>query len=337
MQKTVQEHIQILLRLLATQFENERKDKDFDSNVRTIQHAHAIKEIIQKRASDMSIEDTTLPVAESDMWELEDQLLQYADVTRQAVTLTLPIKPKETCWISSLTQEEREKEVFVGKCGECQVQHEHPRCDQCKKPRQKSGPCSECNYIKKKEDPYQGYCGNCFQIHELPNCVQCQHYRIKPGRCTNCGAVGPDNTEWIYTCLGQDEEFKEIMMPILEARKIKVAEQNKKFTTYKNCPLCKGYFHSAKACIFRTHVKHFSILRREMEFYSDEVNSTTKMYIFDSDSDSQEEDEEEECDNSEDEESEVDESYMIVTHLGGKKKKRVWKKTMRMKITFQPD
>ena len=45
----------------------------------------------------MNIEDTTLPVAESEMWELEDQLLQYADDTRQAVTLTLPIKPKETC------------------------------------------------------------------------------------------------------------------------------------------------------------------------------------------------------------------------------------------------
>ena len=156
----VQEHIQILLRLLATQFENERKDKDFDSNIRIIQHAHAIKDIFQKRALMMNNQDTTLPVAESEMWELEDKLLQYADDTRQAVTLTLPIKPRETCWISNLTQEEREKEVFVGKCGECQVQHEHPRCDQCKKPRQKSRPCSECNYIKKKEDPYQGYCGN---------------------------------------------------------------------------------------------------------------------------------------------------------------------------------
>ena len=173
----------------------------------------------------------------------------------------------------------------------------------------------ECNYTKKKEEPYQGYCGNCFQIHELPNCVQCQHYRIKPGRCTNCGAVGPDNTEWIYTCLGQDEEFKEIMMPILEARKLKVAEQNKKFTTYKNCPLCKGYFHSAKACIFRTHVKHFSILRREMEFYSDEVNTTVKMAVptSDSDTDSEEEEEEQYSDESEDEDCGT---YMMIIHHG---------------------
>ena len=262
----------------------------------------------------MNTQDTTLPVAESEMWELEDKLLQYAEDTRQAVTLTLPIRPKETCWISNLTQEEREKEVFVGKCGECQVQHEHPRCDQCKKPRQKSGPCSECNYIKKKEDTYQGYCGNCFQIHEFPNCVQCQHYRIKPGRCTNCGAVGPDNTKWIYTCLGQDEEFKEIMMPILEARKIKVAEQNKKFTTYKNCPLCRGYFHSAKACIFRTHVKHFNLLQKKMDQYSEEINTTTRMVIpvTDSDTDS----EEEEVGYSEESEDEDCGTYMMIVHHG---------------------
>ena len=184
------------------------------------------------------------------------------------------------------------------------------------KPRQKSGPCSECNYTKKKEDPYQGYCGNCFQIHEFPNCVQCQQYRIKPGRCTNCGVVGPDNTEWIYTCLGQDDEYETIMTPILEARKKKIAEETKKFTTYKNCPLCRGYFHAAKACIFRTHVKHFNILKRRMELYSDEVNSTTRMYVpttnLDSDSDSQDE---EACDFSNDE-SDEEECYMIVTHHG---------------------
>ena len=132
--------------------------------------------------------------------------------------------------------------------------------------------------------------------------MQCQHYGIKPGRCTNCGAVGPDNTEWIYTCLGQDEEFKEIMMPILEARKLKVAEQNKKFTTYKNCPLCRGYFNSAKACIFRTHVKHFNLLQKKMDQYSEEVNTTTRMIIPAPDSDT--ESEEEEAESSEESEDE---------------------------------
>ena len=223
------------------------------------------------------------------------------------------------------------KEVFVGKCGECQVQHEHPRCDQCKKPRQKSGPCSECHYIKKKEDPYQGYCGNCFQIHEFPNCVQCQHYRIKPGRCTNCGAVGPDNTEWIYTCLGQDEEFKEIMKPILEARKIKVTEENKKFTTYKNCPLCRGYFHSAKACIFRTHVKHFNLLQKKMDQFSEEINTTTRMVIPIPDSDTDSEEEEEYSEESEDEDCGT---YMMIVHHGNSSEEESMDEDEEAKLSF---
>ena len=114
--------------------------------------------------------------------------------------------------------------------------------------------------------------------------------------------------------LERDEEFKEIMMPILEARKIKVSEQNKKFTTYKNCPLCRGYFHSAKACIFRTHVKHFNLLQKQMDQYSEEVNTTVKMVIptIDSDTDSEEE-EEEDSDESEEEDCGT---YMMIIHHG---------------------
>ena len=85
---------------------------------------------------------------------------------------------------------------------------------------------------------------------------------MKPGRCTNCGAVGPDDWEPIPTCLYQ---YDEIMQPILTARKNKIAEQSKNFTTYRNCPLCPGYFHSAKACIFRKHVKHVYEMQRNIE------------------------------------------------------------------------
>ena len=55
------------------------------------------------------------------------------------------------------------------------------------------------------------------------------------------------------------------MEPILEARKIKIEEQSKRFTTYKNCPPCKGYFHSAKACIFRRHVGHVNEMQRNIQ------------------------------------------------------------------------
>ena len=281
--KMVKEHIQILLRLLATQFENERKDKDFDkdfdSNIRILLHAQAIKNIQQNRTFNirahlqrvMKIQDPNstaadiLPVTEMDMRKLEGKLLEYAELTKQPVTLTLPVRSEETCWNSLLTTDQKEQEIFIGKCGECKTQHEYPKCDKCRTPRRHSGQCKSCHYTKPEEEPYQGYCGNCFKIHEFPNCVQCQQYRIKPGRCTNCGAVGPDNTEWIYTCLSQDDQYEELMEPILEARKIKIEEQSKRFTTYKNCPLCKGYFHSAKACIFRRHVGHVNEMQKNIQ------------------------------------------------------------------------
>ena len=156
--KVVKEHIQILLRLLAIQFENERKDKDFDSNTRLLQQAHAVRTIIQKRTFDLKghlqrlmrsqnpdyPEQEPLPVTEDEMRQLEDKLLQYIEETKQPVTLKLPMHTQETCWNNVLTQDQKNEEVFIGKCGECQAQHEYPKCDQCKQPRKKSGPCSEC-------------------------------------------------------------------------------------------------------------------------------------------------------------------------------------------------
>ena len=108
--------------------------------------------------------------------------------------------------------------------------------------------------------------------------------------------------------------IKEIMTPILEARKLKVAEQTKQFTTYKNCPLCRGYFHSAKACIFRTHVKHFNILQKKMDQYSDEINTTTRMVIPTTDSDT--DSEEEEVEYSEESKDEDCGTYMMIVHHG---------------------
>ena len=111
--KVVEEHIQMVMRLLATQFENEREDKDFDSNIRILQHAQEIKKIFQRRTFDlkahlqklMKIKTSTLPVTEEEMKDLEDELLYYADQTKQAVTLRLPMKSEESCWNSILPQE----------------------------------------------------------------------------------------------------------------------------------------------------------------------------------------------------------------------------------------
>ena len=275
----VKDHIQIVMRLLGTQFQNERQEKDFDSNIRILLHAQAIKNISHNRTFNLRTHlqtlmmrtqnpaAATLSVTEVDMMKLEDELLKYAELTKQPVTLTLPVKSKDTCWNSLLTPDQKKQEIFIGKCGGCEALHEHPKCEKCKNPRTQPGQCSGCQYTTPKEEVYQGYCGNCFQIHEFPNCVQCLHYRMKPGRCTNCGAAGPDDWEPLLTCMYQ---YNNTMQPILTARKKKVAEQSKKFTTYRTCPLCPGYFHSAKASLFRKHVRHVNELQKNIDQLADE-------------------------------------------------------------------
>ena len=108
----------------------------------------------------------------------------YNQVSDEQLVLALPVRASSTCWDSILTQEEKDKLIFMGKCGQCKAVHECSKCDKCKTTRMQSGKCQSCCYIKPKEDYYSSYCGNCFQLHELPNCVECQHYRLKPGRCT---------------------------------------------------------------------------------------------------------------------------------------------------------
>ena len=102
-------------------------------------------------------------------------------------------------------------------------------------------------------------------MHELPNCVECLHYRLKAGRCTNCGAIGPDDIQWEDSCLDEDEDYDRLMYPILEKRNLTIKMNSKKIQTYDNCPLCRGYFHSAKACIFRKHALYFSEMKQQIQ------------------------------------------------------------------------
>ena len=154
-----------MMSLLATQFENERPDKDFDSNIRILLHAQAIKSIAQNRTFNLRAhlqkmmmraqnpEAGTLPVTEVDMMKLEDKLLEYAEHTKQPVTLTLPVRSKETCWNSILTPDQKKQEIFTGKCGECQVLHEHPKCEKCKSPREQHGQYSNCLHTNSNLQP----------------------------------------------------------------------------------------------------------------------------------------------------------------------------------------
>ena len=207
-----------------------------------------------------------LPISAQEMRRLEYDLLKNMVSTRNnPLVFSLPVKPQDTCWNFTLPQDLKDLEIFIGRCGKCNCYHEYPRCDQCKAVRRQAGKCLTCNYIKEEEDFYNGYCGNCFQRHELPNCVECQHYRIKPGRCTTCGAVGPDDTEWIGTCLSEDDEYEKLMEPHLAARRSTVRIHSQKFRTYNKCPLCTGHFHSAKACVFRNHAKNLEKMKEGIQ------------------------------------------------------------------------
>ena len=128
-----------------------------------------------------------------------------------------------------------------------------------------SGKCQSCCYNKPEEEYYSSYCGNCFQRHELPNYVECQHYRLNPGRCTYCGAIGPDDIQWKETCLDEDKTYEKLMQPVVERRNLDFKINSKKIKTYDNWPLCRGAFHSAKACVFRKHAQQFHGMKKEIQ------------------------------------------------------------------------
>ena len=94
----------------------------------------------------------TLPVTEVDMMKLEDKLLEYAETTKQPVILTLPVGTQATCWNSLWTPDQKKQEIFIGKCGECQALHEHPKCKKCMTPRRNPGQCDNCLYTTTEEE-----------------------------------------------------------------------------------------------------------------------------------------------------------------------------------------
>ena len=198
--KEVENHIQILLRLLAIQSEENRTSQDFDSGIRILLHSQAIQKLIQRwtinpmeqiqhllknsgntnqpeQPNSKAQQADVLPISAQEMRRLEYDLLKNMVSTKgNPLTFSLPVKSQDTCWNYTLPQDLKNLEIFIGRCGKCNCYHEYPRCDQCKAICRQAGKCLMCNYDKEKEDFYNGYCGNCFQRHELPNCVECQHY-----------------------------------------------------------------------------------------------------------------------------------------------------------------
>ena len=223
-------------------------------------------------------EDEPLPISKQERMELVENLLEstYSFVSEEPLVFRLPVRNSSTCWNNNLTQEDKNKLVFTSKCGECEVVHEYPKCDKCKTIRIKSGKCQSCGYIKPEEEYYSSYCGNCFQRHEFPNCVECQHYRLKAGRCNNCGAIDPDDLQWKESCLEEDQDYERLIQPVLKKRDLDVKMNSRKFKIYDNCPLCRGFFHSAKACIFRKHALYFEDMKEQLQQLTSNLRESDK-------------------------------------------------------------
>ena len=290
MKQEVNNHIQILFRILAIQYEDGQTGKDFDAGVRLILHVQRIQSILQEKSFNFyerlnqlmknpnAKEEESLPIPKQERMELVESLLEstHSFVSDEPLVFKLPVRSSSTCWNNHLTQEDKNRLVFTGKCGECEVVHEYPKCDKCKTIRMASGKCQSCGYIKPKEEYYSSYCGNCFQRHEFPNCVECQHYRMKAGRCNNCGAIGPDDVQWKESCLEEDQDYERLIQPVLKKRDLDVKMNSKKFKTYDNCPLCRGFFHSAKACVFRKHAFHFEELKEQLQQLTLDLKNSSK-------------------------------------------------------------
>ena len=268
----VRQHLEVILRILSIQFEDQRKKKDFDTGIRIIIHTNAIQDIFvskqfKDRVTQLIFNQLTtneednpttddVPVTEEERMDLLNKLLEDLPISDEPIVFSLPVKPKSTCWSSVLSQQEKEQLLFIAKCGRCDCHHEYPRCEECDTIRMRAGRCQSCNYNKKEENLYSSTCGNCFQIHELPNCVECQHYRLKPGRCTNCGTIGPEDINWKESCL-EEEDYEDIMKPIMEQRDEVQQKNSKLYKFYDVCPLCRSFYHTAKACVFRKHALYF--------------------------------------------------------------------------------
>ena len=285
----MRQHLEVILRILSIQFEDQKTDKDFDTGIRIIIHTNAIQDIFENRqfkdivtqiifkqlttSEENNPTTDELPVTGEERVDILNKLLENLPISEEPIVFSLPVKPESTCWNSVLSQQEKEQLLFIAKCGRCDNHHEYPRCEECDTIRKKAGRYQSCNYNKEKEDFYSSTCGNCFQIHELPNCVECQHYRLKPGRCTNCGTIGPEDINWKDSCL-EEKDYEEIMKPIFEQRNEVQQKNSKLYKFYDVCPLCRSFYHTAKACVFRKHALYFMEAKEQIQQLTSRITNS---------------------------------------------------------------
>ena len=76
--------------------------------------------------------------------------------------------------------------------------------------------------------------------------------------------------------LDTDNNYMRLLNKTFKKRMADQKRNNKKFRTYNNCPLCKGYFHSAEACIFRKHALYFKEIKQQIKQLTLSIKDETK-------------------------------------------------------------
>ena len=111
--KEVRQHLEVILRILSIQFDDQKKDKDFDTGIRIIIHTNAIQDIFESRQFKDKVtqiifnqlttseEDnpTTddLPVTGEERIDLLNKLLEDLLISEEPIVFSLPVKPESTC------------------------------------------------------------------------------------------------------------------------------------------------------------------------------------------------------------------------------------------------
>ena len=119
----MKQHLEVILRILSIQFEDQRKDKDFDRGIRIIIHTNAIQDIFDSkqfndRVTQLIFNQLTtsekdnpttddIPITEEERIDLLNKLLEDLPLSDEPIVFSLPVKPESTCWKSVLSQQER--------------------------------------------------------------------------------------------------------------------------------------------------------------------------------------------------------------------------------------
>ena len=88
-----------------------------------------------------------------------------------------------------------------------------------------------------------------------------------------CGTIGPEDINSKDSCL-EKKDYEDIMKPILEQRNEVQQKSSKLYKFYDVCPLCRSFYHTAKACVFRKHALYFMEAKGQIQQLTSRITNS---------------------------------------------------------------